>query len=757
MRYLTATYNGTTGALTLNSTDAGKASDHMITTINFIGLPTGYIIKLLFDCEIEDTWTGTKVIPSFFLSSGSMVLPNPVLRGAKNGKLGMQLHITSEDGTVVKSSDIAVLDVSEGINDTRYDYIPDYLELMNWIKANAITSVERSTDEEGNTSILFISETDSFEISIYYTDIVGRLVLGETDSTAYRGDRGKIAYDHTFNEENPHNVSKEQVGLGEADNTPDSEKPVSGPQQLALDGKADLIGGKVPGSQLPSYVDDVLETYVVGLTAYSSDWLSLTSGGPPLTPESGKIYIVISSGAYEGKEYRWSGSQYAEISSSLVLGETENTAYRGDRGKEAYEHSIEEGNPHSTHYDELVSKPYIVAREDGVPEWLSTITYNSGAICRVGGTLYASVISANVNHDPATAGTDYWMPYTPGILTPTPLDTFSTYIGDGTSTEFIITHSLGSLDVFAQFMSAVANYPATYYYYERVNTNQIKVILSEAPDVNAIRVVVFRPGTSVSSVNGATGAVVFKYGATLGLVGSTLSLKDQDGTILNSVSIAKENVSGLGTVASKDYGTAEGQVVLLITGGKLPSAVMPSISISEYKGTVATKSLLTSLSTAEIGDYAIVNADGTNNGSWILNGTYSTLTDWVQLPAVGNIISINGYTGVVVLNASDVGAIALSNLITAWSETPSATKVPAESLVVSGLATKSSYYHTTITGDGATTDFTITHGLSHPSDVVVIDDDNMIVFPITELTDTTARIRFDTAPVSGKVYKIRVN
>lgn len=73
--------------------------------------------------------------------------------------------------------------------------------------------------------------------------------------------------------------------------------------------------GKVPSSQLPSYVDDVLE--YASLSAF------------PATGDSGKIYIAQDT----NKTYRWSGSSYAEISESLALGETSSTAYAGNKGK----------------------------------------------------------------------------------------------------------------------------------------------------------------------------------------------------------------------------------------------------------------------------------------------------------------------------------------------------------------------------------------------------------------------------------------
>lgn len=73
--------------------------------------------------------------------------------------------------------------------------------------------------------------------------------------------------------------------------------------------------GKVPASQLPSYVDDVLE--------YA------TINSFPVPGESGKIYVDISTNL----TYRWSGTKYTEISESLALGETSSTAYAGDKGK----------------------------------------------------------------------------------------------------------------------------------------------------------------------------------------------------------------------------------------------------------------------------------------------------------------------------------------------------------------------------------------------------------------------------------------
>lgn len=91
--------------------------------------------------------------------------------------------------------------------------------------------------------------------------------------------------------------------------------------------------GKVPASQLPGFVDDVLDSYVrPGAALYSAAWLSLEKNGAALTPEEGKLYIV-KEGEYANHQYRWTGSQYGEIASSLALGEVTGTAYDGGKGK----------------------------------------------------------------------------------------------------------------------------------------------------------------------------------------------------------------------------------------------------------------------------------------------------------------------------------------------------------------------------------------------------------------------------------------
>lgn len=97
----------------------------------------------------------------------------------------------------------------------------------------------------------------------------------------------------------------------------------------ATNGVASLgSDGKIPASQLPSYVDDVIEGY------YKNGKFYKESGATTeITGETGKIYVDLNTNV----TYRYTGNTsapYCEISSSLAIGETSSTAYSGASGKQ---------------------------------------------------------------------------------------------------------------------------------------------------------------------------------------------------------------------------------------------------------------------------------------------------------------------------------------------------------------------------------------------------------------------------------------
>ena len=147
------------------------------------------------------------------------------------------------------------------------------------------------------------------------TDLPNKTILDSTIADAKKAgtDAQTNLTTHIDDKGNPHKVTKTQVGLGNV--TDDAQ--VKRSEMGVAKGVATLDeNGLVLSSQLPSFVDDVLE--------YDSKDNFPTAG------ETGKIYVATNTNL----TYRWSGTQYVEISASLALGETSSTAYAGDKGKD---------------------------------------------------------------------------------------------------------------------------------------------------------------------------------------------------------------------------------------------------------------------------------------------------------------------------------------------------------------------------------------------------------------------------------------
>ena len=170
---------------------------------------------------------------------------------------------------------------------------------------------------------------------------------------------------HIGNTANPHKVTKAQIGLANVENKSSSQirseltkenvtnalgyTPIDESRIGAANGVASLdASGRIPASQIPGGFDNIEE--YDNLAAF------------PTTGEEGKIYVAKDTNL----TYRWTGSQYVEISPSLALGETATTAYRGDRGKVAYDHSQVSGNStiHHTHANKELLDSYTQTEAD---------------------------------------------------------------------------------------------------------------------------------------------------------------------------------------------------------------------------------------------------------------------------------------------------------------------------------------------------------------------------------------------------------
>lgn len=159
--------------------------------------------------------------------------------------------------------------------------------------------------------------------------------------------------------------------------------------------------GKVPSTQLPSYVDDVLEFTQL-------DQL-------PKPGESGKIYVVTSTNL----QYRWSGSDYVEISKSLALGETSSTAYPGDKGKA----TTDVVNSLKQRVDNI---PELVATDITVDSDNDSVNISLDKTSIVDGTLSGTTI--NINSATASKA---------GILVPTDKSKIDKIITNGNGTKYL--------------------------------------------------------------------------------------------------------------------------------------------------------------------------------------------------------------------------------------------------------------------------------------------------------------------------------
>lgn len=224
---------------------------------------------------------------------------------------------------------------------------------------NSNSEIVRVTARSGDTFTIVRGQEGTSAVAI---DVGYQVALTRTakfnedldnallDQSSATGEVADDLSDHIGDSDNPHSVTKTQVGLGNVSN--DAQIPLS--QKGAVSGVAELdTGGKVPTSQLPAYVDDVLE------------YADLASF--PATGEDGKIYIALDTNI----TYRWSGSAYVVIGSSLALGETSSTAYRGDRGKSAYDHSVLIlGNPHAVTLSQaMASEGLVDPNADRIAFW----------------------------------------------------------------------------------------------------------------------------------------------------------------------------------------------------------------------------------------------------------------------------------------------------------------------------------------------------------------------------------------------------
>lgn len=171
-----------------------------------------------------------------------------------------------------------------------------------------------------------------------------------------------------------------------------------------------------------------------------------------------------------------------------------------------------------------------------------------------------------------------------------------------------------------------------------------------------------------------------------GIVTGVSSLAASD--IPSGIPVSK--ISGLGTAATKATGTSSGNIPVLGSDGKLDTAVLPALAITDTF-TATSKAAMLKL-TAQTGDVCIINS-GDDKGTYILTADDPTVAaNWSQMMAPTDAVqSVNGKTGVITLTTANISEG--SNLY--WTQARFNTAFAAKAST--GLSDGATIVHTTDT------------------------------------------------------------
>lgn len=188
---------------------------------------------------------------------------------------------------------------------------------------------------KGEIGIYGVLRRDGGDNVLANTDQIKDKQLNKLQEELNRG-----SAEHITNTNNPHNVTKEQIGLSNVTNDAQVKRNEMG----VANGVATLnANAKIPNNLLDSII-----------VKYS------TTSELPTNGESNKIYIV------NNLLYIWDGTKYEEVSKSLDIGTTEGTAYEGSKGKALENNKVDkvEGKQLSTNDYTTAEKTKLAGIED---------------------------------------------------------------------------------------------------------------------------------------------------------------------------------------------------------------------------------------------------------------------------------------------------------------------------------------------------------------------------------------------------------
>lgn len=279
--------------------------------------------SIVFIKDTQEIWTHGKIYPAPYTKEE---LDAFLADKADVSTLNQYYNKTEVDtkiaNAVTDSIDLSIYETIEGAT-SKYqpkgNYLTEHQDISG--KVDKVTGKSLVADTE-------ITKLEDLPNNTQLTNLI--------NTAKAAGDNAQSDLNaHKQNKSNPHEVTKAQVGLGNVTNDAQVKRSELG----VANGVATLdADGKVPASQLPSYVDDIIDVYATysksDTGVLSNVTLYLDAAHTQLvTGEAGKIYQNIADGEPQ-YQFRWTGTIFSQTgASSLILGEVTGTAYDGAKGK----------------------------------------------------------------------------------------------------------------------------------------------------------------------------------------------------------------------------------------------------------------------------------------------------------------------------------------------------------------------------------------------------------------------------------------
>lgn len=197
------------------------------------------------------------------------------------------------------------------------------------IVGGGVTVTVNSTAVTGDETLIIYDGTDAtiIKASEVYRILNGGTVKNyvEANAAITGATKPKISYDNKGLVTGGSDLAAEDI--------PDlSSLYIAATLKGANNGVAELgADGKVPSTQLPSYVDDVIEGYY-----YNNKFYKESTHTTEITGESGKIYVDL----VTNKSYRWSGTTYTEIAQANIHKYTETITGDGTTTSFSISHGL---------------------------------------------------------------------------------------------------------------------------------------------------------------------------------------------------------------------------------------------------------------------------------------------------------------------------------------------------------------------------------------------------------------------------------